>query len=706
MKSSKIRKLFQRPIAVLMAALLTIGSLAGMALADEVQGSVYVDSGEHKTITGNISGSSQKLVQVNASYDDASLVVGGNVTLENNTAESSDTFYAVSVWDHYAQNLAKADIYGNVTAIAKNSTVHGLHPYTVNFEVEGLMKVKPEIKVTGTLNVEGLDAYGISFYHTGTVYLDKWMKVTAENAAYGVYSPVSGGGTADTTVIGDVTVEGKDAVGAYFYNSDSGASTARARFFGNITTKGTALSAGIALCDMGGDIIIQVDGDITAELIESQVVNPEAYGIHFIHPMEDVCLDGTTKITAKNIKSADIGIDFDGICYYAPADVVVEETIHATNYGVLFPYNAAEMDEATALTSDMVVYPLTLTTWKIESESGTIAAVRDAYHGPILFENDPELEKLINYIIKSEQPEAGGSFKLVNANGDELFKDDNGYVTAHVGDRIYIKPNLAEDYEIVAAYNGKDTKTALSKDGDQYYLDVPSGGGVYITVELEKTAFDIKFVDEDDIQLGRYTVKRGKTPAFDGEDPTKKEDAQYTYKFSGWTPEIVAATEDATYKATYKATLRSYDLSFDLDGGTLEGKTGTYVMKADYGSEITIPAAPTKEGYKFLYWQGSNYNPGDKYKVEGAHDFSAVWEKIEEEPEPSPSVEPEPSPSVEPEPSPTVEPSATPTPQNQNESVPSPQTADNSPMGFLLVLFVLLTAVVCFAVARSRDEAK
>ena len=86
---------------------------------------------------------------------------------------------------------------------------------------------------------------------------------------------------------------------------------------------------------MGGDIIIQVDGDITAELIESQVVNPEAYGIHFIHPMEDVCLAGTTKITAKNIKSADIGIDFDGICYYAPADVVVEETIHATNYGVL-----------------------------------------------------------------------------------------------------------------------------------------------------------------------------------------------------------------------------------------------------------------------------------------------------------------------------------------------------------------------------------
>lgn len=40
------------------------------------------------------------------------------------------------------------------------------------------------------------------------------------------------------------------------------------------------------------------------------------------------------------------------------------------------------------------------------------------------------------------------------------------------------------------------------------------------------------------------------------------------------------------------------------------------------------------------------------------------------------------------------------------EKVESPKTGDGLPMGFLLVLFVLLTAVVCFAVARSREEVK
>ena len=185
---------------------------------------------------------------------------------------------------------------------------------------------------------------------------------------------------------------------------------------------------------------------------------------------------------------------------------------------------------------------------------------------------------------------------------------------------------------------------------------------------------------------------------------------QYTYKFDGWTPAIAAATADATYTATYKATLRSYDLSFNLDGGTLDGKTGTYVMAADYGTEITIPAAPTKDGYKFLYWQGSNYNPGDKYKVEGAHEFKAVWEEIKKD-EPTPSVEAEPSPTAEPssaaEPSPTAapSPSAAPTPANGGGSEPTPTTADNSPLGYL-VFIGILAAVAFYAAMKRREQAE
>jgi|GEM_PF-2857349 len=68
-------------------------------------------------------------------------------------------------------------------------------------------------------------------------------------------------------------------------------------------------------------------------------------------------------------------------------------------------------------------------------------------------------------------------------------------------------------------------------------------------------------------------------------------------------------------------------LTFDLGDGTLDGQTGSITLRANEGDVIEMPAAPTREGYTFKYWKGSEFYPGDKYKVEGSHAFSAVWEK-------------------------------------------------------------------------------
>ncbi|MBR7000363.1 MAG: hypothetical protein IKI01_07065 [Lachnospiraceae bacterium] len=216
------------------------------------------------------------------------------------------------------------------------------------------------------------------------------------------------------------------------------------------------------------------------------------------------------------------------------------------------------MEGATSLTSEMLNYPIELTTWRIESKNKPIVAVVDTY-GSISFEGDPALEKLVNYIVMSEQPATGGSFKLVDEDGNEFPKSFD-YPVAHVGDKIYIKADLDKNYEIVAAYNGiGEGKTELSKDGDQYYFKVPSGGGVNISIEVAKKAYDVTFVDEDGTTLKKYTVKLGEKPTYDGIEPSKKDDELYTYKFSGWSPEIVAVTEDTTYRATYTRSDHLYD---------------------------------------------------------------------------------------------------------------------------------------------------
>ena len=62
-------------------------------------------------------------------------------------------------------------------------------------------------------------------------------------------------------------------------------------------------------------------------------------------------------------------------------------------------------------------------------------------------------------------------------------------------------------------------------------------------------------------------------PIYVGETPTKPEDEQYTYTFSGWNPAIVAATADATYTAVFEATSKSEGIEdLYMDGETAPRK--------------------------------------------------------------------------------------------------------------------------------------
>ncbi|HZK38621.1 MAG TPA: InlB B-repeat-containing protein, partial [Clostridia bacterium] len=67
------------------------------------------------------------------------------------------------------------------------------------------------------------------------------------------------------------------------------------------------------------------------------------------------------------------------------------------------------------------------------------------------------------------------------------------------------------------------------------------------------------------------------------------------YTFTSWSPSIVAATGAATYTAQWS--VNSYDLTFDANNGT----GGTGPTSTQYGTALTPPTV-TREGYTFTGW--------------------------------------------------------------------------------------------------------
>ena len=84
------------------------------------------------------------------------------------------------------------------------------------------------------------------------------------------------------------------------------------------------------------------------------------------------------------------------------------------------------------------------------------------------------------------------------------------------------------------------------------------------------SSYTVRFLNWDGSVLQSTQVEVGKIPQYTGATPTKPSDSQYSYTFSGWTPQIVAATADATYTATFKS-IGDHNITVRLDPSSCSG---------------------------------------------------------------------------------------------------------------------------------------
>ena len=211
--------------------------------------------------------------------------------------------------------------------------------------------------------------------------------------------------------------------------------------------------------------------------------------------------------------------------------------------------------------------------------------------------------------IKENDPIPEGWLKVTVKQDAESIKENT------VEEKTYaVKPNdkLAEDKFPNLENSAKDgyEKPAWYKDMDKAPTTAP---------------WDIEITKDTSFIAKAEAVKVTPTPEPTPEPtPTPEPEPQPTP-----TPEPEPSPEPKVEKIKI--------IFKPNEGKWADGSTEDKVLVVDKGTVIDIIKAPEREGYEFLYWKGSEYQPGEKYKAVEDHTFVAQWKKAAVvNPEPTP----------------------------------------------------------------------
>ena len=243
-------------------------------------------------------------------------------------------------------------------------------------------------------------------------------------------------------------------------------------------------------------------------------------------------------------------------------------------------------------------------------------------------------------------------------------------------------------YGATPKYNGKEP----TKAGNAQYSYKFTGWDP----EISKVTGDVTYKAQFEAVTNKYTVTwvnwdnkelekdkdvpYGATPKYDGKEPTKAGNAQYSYKFTGWNPAVSPVTGDVTYKAQFEAVTNTYTVTYDLNGGEWTETTNEFPYEYKATVEV-VKTVPTREGYKFSGWRSEEVAIENNAFTMPAKDvvLKAVWE-AKPTPTPIPSEEPTPTPAPTEEPTPTSAPTEEPTPTPAPNPNPNPATPTPTPV--------------------------
>ncbi len=112
----------------------------------------------------------------------------------------------------------------------------------------------------------------------------------------------------------------------------------------------------------------------------------------------------------------------------------------------------------------------------------------------------------------------------------------------------------ADEQSLSGTTNANSTATAKNYTGftakSITQQSINGDGTTVVSVYYDRVIYTITWKNGTET-INTEDVKYGVTPSYDGTAPTKASDAQCSYVFKGWTPEIAAASDNTTYVAEF-----------------------------------------------------------------------------------------------------------------------------------------------------------
>lgn len=221
-----------------------------------------------------------------------------------------------------------------------------------------------------------------------------------------------------------------------------------------------------------------------------------------------------------------------------------------------------------------------------------------------------------------------------------LVADENGDAVYYGNLALVDGASEANGTVVVTLPDGFDlSKNTLYIFNEQLNADKQSDySGSLIPVEYEKvTEYTVTYnlnsgIGADGVDYSTVTVSVG-TEIIVKAAPTRD-----GYTFIGWSDgttthqpnDKITVNSNTTLTAQWNE-VPKYTVVYNLNGGTEADGVDYSSVTVSAGTEITVKASPTRDGYSFTGWSDgmTTYQPNDKITVNSNITLTAQWEKIE-----------------------------------------------------------------------------